>query len=127
MSASEAKRDLVTEGLMHGLVSVLVNPALPGVRLPEYLMDHPSVVINLSWQFKVRIELLEDGVYADLSFQNSDFPVVLPWSAVWGVRIPCGDLCVFPDAMPPGIAIHQDTEPEPKPEPPKPRHLKLVN
>jgi hypothetical protein len=63
--------------------SVIVNPAVPGVELPEYLGDEQLVRLNLVVG-RDTPELLMDegGLRCTLTFRGSRCECVLPWAAV---------------------------------------------
>jgi stringent starvation protein B len=63
--------------------SVIVNPAVPGVELPEYLGDEQLVRLNLVVG-RDTPELLMDewGLRCTLTFRGLRSECALPWAAV---------------------------------------------
>jgi hypothetical protein len=63
--------------------SVIVNPAAPGVVLPEYLGDEQLIRLNLVVG-RDTPELLmdEQGLRCTLTFRGRRFDCVMPWEAI---------------------------------------------
>ncbi len=63
--------------------SVIVNPAVPGVILPEYLGDEQLVRLNLVVGRDTPELLMDDwGLHCTLTFRGRRFDCALPWHAV---------------------------------------------
>jgi stringent starvation protein B len=72
-----------------GRTQVVVNPAEPGVRLPEHLMRERVTMLNLSMRYgpDLPMSLDYDGIRARLAFGDlGAFDCFLPWASVLGVR-----------------------------------------
>ncbi len=63
--------------------SVIVNPAVPGVKLPEYLSEEELVRLNLVIG-RDTPELLMDewGLHCTLTFRGRRHDCALPWASV---------------------------------------------
>ena len=63
--------------------SLIVNPAVPGVLLPEYLGEEQLVRLNLVVG-RDAPELLMDewGIHCTLTFRGRGFDCALPWASV---------------------------------------------
>ncbi len=65
--------------------SVIVNPAVPGVILPEYLGDEQLVRLNLVVGRDTPELLMDDwGLRCTLTFRGRRFDCALPWACVLG-------------------------------------------
>ena len=63
--------------------SVIVAPAAPGVRLPEYLMEEELVRLNLvAGRDAPEVLLDEWGVRATLTFRGRRFDCAFPWPGI---------------------------------------------
>ncbi len=63
--------------------SVLVNPAVPGVELPEYLGDEQLVRLNLVVGRDTPELLMDDwGLRCTLTFRGVRCDCALPWASV---------------------------------------------
>jgi hypothetical protein len=63
--------------------SVIVNPSVQGVKLPDYLADEELVRLNLIVGRDTPELLLDEwGIRCTLTFRGRRFDCALPWSAV---------------------------------------------
>lgn len=137
MLSNQDKKQIVEESLKLGMIRIFVNPSVPDIHLPTYLLATPNIVLNLSHRFANPIELKDDAIYTVLSFDSKDFPVRIPWKSIWlvsntNVR---NQYIFYEDA--PAISkseiIPKDTfnlkgiKGEGEVTPPKKGHLKLLN
>lgn len=84
-------------------VLVHINPAFPGVMIPEYLMDNRSVTLRLSRYFRGRLSTNENQITAELLFGPSYFVCAIPWGSIWGASSVRGEEFVWSEATPPDI------------------------
>lgn len=126
-TADVEKRRLLERLLDEGLVVVHLDPRRPGVDLPAWLVDQPSIALNLSRNFGLDVfEIDGQGVQASLSFQGRRHHCRLPWSSIYLMaNRATGQAYVFPRSVPGELADLADAEaasappaPEPPPEPP---------
>lgn len=114
------KKDLVGSMLDQGLIHILVDTRTPGVDLPEHLMGRVDVKINLSWQFKTLIELTDQGIFANLSFNGETRQVVIPWFAIYFVGSKqTQEGILFPEDAPGEIVTRITSSQESRPKPQK--------
>lgn len=75
------------EDLMNtGLVQVLVNPKMRGVKLPPSLKSEAIVALNWSYKFNIKDFSFDDkGIRGTLSFNSKEFFVDTPWKSIWGI------------------------------------------
>ena len=91
-SIADLKRSVV-EQLMEAepFVLVVVDPAAPGVCLPDELMQSATPVgLNIGWQMTIPVpdlKLDEDGISGTLSFNRTPCFCRLPWQAVMQVGV----------------------------------------
>lgn len=90
--------------LARGMVAVHVDPRR-GTTLPEFLLNQPAVVINLSLRFPGAMVIGDEGVCADLQFDGVPFSVVLPWGSIFAVssHVGAGSMA-WPENIPDEIA-----------------------
>ncbi len=84
-------------------VLVHINPAFPGVTVPEYLMDNRTVTLRLSRYFKGRLSTNENQITAELLFGPNYFVCSIPWGSIWGASSVRGEEFVWTEATPPDI------------------------
>ena len=85
-----SKRDVLTEMLAEGTVSLVIDGRLKGVCVPEHLKKAP-LVLDYGYSMPIPIpdlELTDEGVSATLSFDRSRLATFVPWSAVVGAMQP---------------------------------------
>jgi len=71
-----------------GKVQVGVNSAVEGVVLPKHLMkDRDNMLLSLSTSFKGDWSIHKDRVEAELSFNKTPFKCVIPFDAIWFMRL----------------------------------------
>jgi stringent starvation protein B len=107
---------------------VRVDARRAGVQVPRQFAGNSGLALNLSWSFRdARMVLNERGVAATLSFGGSPFRCLLPWSAIWGIRVQKGgSLQIWEADLPVELG---GTEPpadlDERPVEPRPRLVKL--
>lgn len=86
-SQAQEKLEYFGELLNTGKTSVALNPAYPGVSLPEHLMSDPHVVIDWSLRFGL-VDFVYDleGVRGTLSFNREPCFINIPWESVFLIR-----------------------------------------
>jgi stringent starvation protein B len=135
---SEHKQNLVKQSLELGITQVIVNTTLPGVKLPDHLIGEKAILLNLSWKFGTYLEILDHGIYADLSFNKQTYSCVIPWSCLFAIRNITGNFIVFREGAPiddlpvellgePGHRLTVVSGGGDEPSPPRTGHLKLLN
>jgi len=79
----------VLESLLNdGEVTIHLDPRRPGVDLPQHLMERPAVGLNLSRRYDLSVFEIDDaGVRADLRFDGHRYLCVIPWCAVFSIRM----------------------------------------
>lgn len=97
----KTKKQLLEEALTKGMVRIEVDATKPGVKLPDHLLGDPRVPLNLSWRFRTPMEIRDDGVYAELSFNGRNESVVIPWITIWALEDAKNDIWIFTDAYTP--------------------------
>jgi stringent starvation protein B len=107
---------------------VRVDARRSGVQVPRQFSEESGLPLNLSWAFRdARMALNERGVAATLTFGGVPFRCLLPWSAIWGIRVAKGgSLQIWETDLPVELG---GTEPPPlvdeMPVEPRPRLVKL--
>lgn len=124
-SISDLKSTVITQLLQHeDFILMLVQPAAPGVKLPEELMQSSTPVgINIGWRMSIPVPDLtlgDEGISGTLSFNRTPFFCEFPWHAI--IQVTAGDEHLI--WIEPSTA-EQQTEDEP-PQPAEPPRLKLV-
>jgi hypothetical protein len=84
-------------------VLVHINPAYPGVAIPDYLMENRTVTLRLSRYFKGRLSTNATEITAELLFGPSYFVCSIPWGSIWGASSVRGEEFVWTEATPPDI------------------------
>lgn len=91
-SIGRMKRQVVTQLLDdEDFILMLVHPQVPGVKLPEELMQATQPVgINIGWRMAVPapdLELSEDKISCTLSFNRTPFFCEFPWHSIMQVSV----------------------------------------
>lgn len=81
-------------------VLVHINPATPGVVIPQHLAENRTVTLRLSRFFKGDLSLNEEHVTAELLFGPEYFTCVLPWDCIWGASSIRGQEYIWAEAAP---------------------------
>jgi stringent starvation protein B len=84
------KYKLIDKLLIGDHVLLHVFPQLPGVSLPNDLMNHNSVTLKISRLFRGGLEMLNDRIESNLLFGNSYFLCILPYDSIWGLTSDSG-------------------------------------
>ncbi|MCA9240826.1 MAG: LON peptidase substrate-binding domain-containing protein, partial [Planctomycetales bacterium] len=110
---TDGLRARLIELLDEGKVLIQVAPRHPGVDLPAHLRDELAVGLALSRRFGLPVlELGPLEVRASLSFHGERYLCVVPWMAVFSMRIfVTAAQASYPDSLPPelmaGLALAQ--------------------
>jgi hypothetical protein len=93
-SIARLKRQAIEELLRHeDYIFLVINPLVPGVALPEYLIEGAQPVpINIGYNMAVPIadlEIDDRGIFGTLSFNRSPFRCAFPWASL--IQITVGD------------------------------------
>jgi len=71
----------------------VINPLVPGVALPEYLIEAGQPVpINIGYNMAVPIpdlQIDDEGIFGTLSFNRSPFRCTFPWDSL--IQVTVGD------------------------------------
>ena len=115
------KREFLEQALNSDYeVLVVLDSRYEGVALPPHLMK--SGPVNLKFDLKFRLpefDISDTGIVAALSFNRQDFRCIIPWGAVFQIRLPERGLegLEFRDSVPEDLKMmgHQHVlEPEEK-------------
>jgi hypothetical protein len=102
------KKDVLL-ALLHGpSVFVHLDPRRPGVAVPAWLKKQPQLVLQIGTNMPVPIpdlEIDEQGVGCTLSFNRAPFFCRLPWSAVYALVGEDGRALIWPEDVPPELAV----------------------
>ena len=75
-------------------------PRSPGVAIPEYLMDNPTVTLKLSRHFRGPLQIDDKGIRTELLFNDKYFTCVVPFEALWGMTSFRGQFLMWPESTP---------------------------
>ena len=83
-----------------GIVMVMLDPTQPGVVLPDSLLGHVSLNLNFSLKYGLKDFVYDkQGVRATLSFSKRETFCIVPWTAVFGLRLDEENF-IWPETMP---------------------------
>lgn len=132
------KQQVMKQWLEKGWVSVLLNPRIEGVILPNSLRDNVHLVLQYGYNMPIPMPDLkvdETGITATLSFRHVPCFTFVPWSAVFALtdgeqqlRIWASEVPDDLDMLPSGSSLQRTSLPESETTSIKTsrRHLKLV-
>jgi stringent starvation protein B len=101
---NKEKQKAITHGLEGQFVLVHFDPHAKGVKVPEFLLDRPSVTLKLSYFFKKILHVTPEKVTAELLFGEVYHTCLIPYEAIWGVAREGEGLMMWPASVPPEVA-----------------------
>jgi stringent starvation protein B len=101
---NKEKQKAITHGLEGQFVLVHFDPHAKGVKVPEFLLDRPSVTLKLSYFFKKILHVTPEKVTAELLFGDVYHTCLIPYEAIWGVAREGEGLMMWPASVPPEVA-----------------------
>lgn len=75
----------LNEMLNKGMVKLAIVPVRDGVDVPEQFRQETQLLINISYRFRDPLFVDAWGVKQVLSFNGVNYPVRVPWSAIYGM------------------------------------------
>lgn len=81
-------------------VLVHIDSRTKGIKLPDHLMNNPSITLKLSRLFRGGIELKEEQIETDLLFGDRYFSCVIPLAGIWGATNVDGNNIIWPESAP---------------------------
>jgi len=97
--------------------------------VPAWFKRQPQLVLQVGLNMPVPIPDLrvdEEGMSCTLSFNRSPFFCVVPWSSVYAMVGDDGRGMVWPEDVPPEVALHARRDSDPAKKPPPKRALAAV-
>lgn len=86
-SLNENKRELFSEWLNHGVVSILLDARATDVKVPLEFSAQGDLRLNFSYNFQIPdFNFNQVGVWATLSFDSGDHFCMIPWSSIYGME-----------------------------------------
>lgn len=80
------KKEYFENLLSTGMVQVLINPRVRGVKLPPELKGDSLVALIWSNKFHIKDFVVDQkGVRGTLSFNSTNFFVDTPWKSIWAI------------------------------------------
>jgi stringent starvation protein B len=115
------KKEVALALLERGSVHVHLDPRAAGVVVPAWFKRQAQLVLQVGLNMPVPIPDLrvdDEGMSCTLSFNRSPFFCVVPWSSVYAMVGDDGRGMVWPEDVPPEVALQaraRDAEPSKKP------------
>jgi len=106
------KKEVALALLERGSVHVHLDPRAAGVVVPAWFKRQPQLVLQVGLNMPVPIPDLrvdEDGMSCTLSFNRSPFFCIVPWSSVYAMVGDDGRGMVWPEDVPPEVALQART------------------
>ena len=101
------KKDVALALLDGPSMLVHLDPRRPGVVVPKWFKNQPSLVLQLGLNLAVPIvdlEVTDDGISCTLSFNRAPFWCDLPWAAVYALVGEDRRGMIWPDDVPSEIS-----------------------
>jgi stringent starvation protein B len=95
-----AKKKCLEQALQSETALVHLDSRFTGMEIPASHRGDPGLTLRLSHHFPGYLQLNEDHVVAQLSFNSIPTRCVLPWDAIWGITPEPGSTELFLDALP---------------------------
>lgn len=111
------KMDVLNALLEHTSVLVHLDPRPPEVLVPNWFKKQPQLALQIGLNLPLPIkdlEITEHGVSCTLSFSRTPHFCSLPWSAVYALVGENGRGMVWPDDIPPEVAVAQQQAKRPE-------------
>jgi stringent starvation protein B len=92
---------------------VHLDPRRAGVVVPKWLANQPQLVLQIGLNMAIPIPDLkveEDGLTCTLSFNRAPFWCRLPWVAIYALVGEDGRGMVWPDDVPPEVALQAQNQ-----------------
>ncbi len=88
--------------LDEGVVVVRFDPRVPGVVVPEHLVDQPDLALSFSYRYHIADFAHDEvGIRASLRFGEHDTFCDIPWRAVWMLlSTPAAEALLMPEDAP---------------------------
>jgi stringent starvation protein B len=102
------KKEVALALLERGSVHVHLDPRATGVVVPAWFKRQPQLVLQVGLNMPVPIHDLrvdDDGMSCTLSFNRSPFFCIVPWSCVYAMVGDDGRGMVWPEDVPPEVAL----------------------
>jgi hypothetical protein len=102
------KKEVALALLQGPSLFIHLDPRRSGVIVPKWLTGQPQLVLQVGLNMAIQIPDLtvdDDGVSCTLSFNRSPFWCQLPWSAVYALVGEDGRGMIWPNDVPPEIAL----------------------
>jgi stringent starvation protein B len=102
------KKEVALALLERGHVSIHLDPRSAGVVVPAWFKRQPQLVLQVGYNMPVNIPDLridESGMSCTLSFNRSPFFCIVPWSSVYAMVGDDGRGMVWPEDVPPEVAL----------------------
>lgn len=99
--------------LLRGNIFLHLAPRRPGVLVPEYLREHPQLVLEIGLDMVVPIpdlRLDDEGFSGTLSFARTPTFCRVPWDAVFALRGDDGWTMVWPESLPEELLAEMERE-----------------
>jgi stringent starvation protein B len=80
------KREMAAMMLKENQTQFWIDSRVPGVELPEEHLGKQRLLLNFSYKFAPGdLDVGEQAISQTLSFDGRNFPVVIPWLAVYAI------------------------------------------
>jgi hypothetical protein len=112
-----AKKDVALMLLQTSDVFIHLDPRCEKVLVPPHLKHKPHLILQIGLNMPVAIPDLdvgEEGVSCTLSFSRSPFWCKVPWNAVYALVSEDRRGMVWPDDVPPEVALQFVRDPPPE-------------
>jgi len=107
------KKDVALALLEGPSLFVHLDPRRAGVMVPKWFTKQPQLVLQIGLNMAIPIPDLkveDHGITCTLSFNRSPFWCVLPWDAIYALVGEDGRGMVWPDDVPPEVALQMQKQ-----------------
>ncbi len=97
----ENKREVLERLLAEGDTMICVDSRHPGVQVPAAHRGDPNLRLILNLGFRHRIQVLDEGVEAELLFRGEPYLCWIPFESLWAAYDPgTGAGVLWPEHVP---------------------------
>jgi hypothetical protein len=110
-------------------VFIHLDPRRPGVSVPKWFTGQPQLILQVGLNMAIPIPDLkvdDEGISCTLSFSRAPFLCRLPWHSIWALVSEDQRGMVWPEDIPPDLAVQKPRPPAGPQKPVKKPRPKLA-
>ncbi len=98
-NTDEKHQTLETHISQDQFILIHLNPAYPGVIIPESFLSGPTLTLKLSYHFQGLTVISKESISAELLFNGKHFSCQIPLGAIWGCTTTAQKNYIWPESL----------------------------